>query len=137
MKNAGGLAGMLSALALGLVVSGGVTAQDLERNQVIKPIKRAWRDHMKCFPESYCMSYFESFGVALVFADGSAQPFEHVRRMTASAHDCIQRAKDYLAQGDRVRAVEWAMASQTSMSVRDWMRDHPDEVLEILRDCCS
>jgi hypothetical protein len=75
--------------------------------------------------------------VALLFADGSARPFEHVQRLLMSAHDCIKRAKGYLAQGDRTRAVEWAMASQRSVSVRDWMRDHPDDVIELLRGCCS
>jgi hypothetical protein len=137
MRNAGGLAGVLSALALAMALPGAATAQDVDRNQVIRPLRDAWLDRAPCEPAVFCNSYFDSFGVALLFADGSARPFEHEKRSSASAHDCIKRAKNYLAQGDRTRAVEWAMASQRSVTVRDWMRDHPDDVIELLRDCCS
>lgn len=137
MRKAGGPAGVLSALVLALAVSGTVSAQDLDRSQVLKPMKDAWRDREPCIPERFCNIYFDTFGVALLFADGETRPFEHLQRQGRSAHDCIKSAKSYLAQGDRLRAVEWAMASQRSQSVRDWMREHPDEVLELLRDCCS
>jgi hypothetical protein len=138
MRKAGGTAGVLSALALAMAFSGSVGAQEeLDRNQVTGPMNQAWHDRFRCMPVDVCNSYFDSFGVALVFADGSTHPLEHLRRGDTSGHDCLKRAKDYLARGDRIRAVEWAIASQTSAKVRDWMLDHPDEVLELLHDCCK
>lgn len=123
---------VLPGLALALALGGPAAAQQVDRSQVLKHMNEAWHDRFRCMPVDFCSSYFDSFGVALVFADGSASPFEHVQRGDTAAHKCIKLAKGYLAKGDRGRAVEWAIASQTSLNVRDWMREHPDEVLELL-----
>jgi hypothetical protein len=136
MRHAGGLTALLSALVLAVAMSGPTRAADLETKQVLKPLREAWRDHSPCWSVSVCDSYFDSFGVALLFADGTTAPFQHVQRLTISAHDCLENAKDYLARGERGLAVQWAMASQRSASVRDWMREHPDDVIELLRNCC-
>jgi hypothetical protein len=109
----------------------------MDRSQAGKSLTEAWHDRFRCLADDFCASYFDSFGVALVFADGTASPYEHLQRGETSGHNCIKLAKSYLAKGDRGRAVQWAIASQRSASVRDWMREHPDEVLELLHRCCS
>jgi hypothetical protein len=100
-------------------------------------LKEAFHDRFRCLESDYCFSYFDSFGVGIVFADGTTSPFDHVQRGTTSGHNCIKLAKSYLAKGDRARAVEWAIASQRSLNVREWMHQHPDAVLELLKSCCS
>lgn len=137
MRCAGGMAGLLAALALAAAVSGCATPGDQDVTDVLEHVQAAWLDYNQCAPAEFCNSYFDSFGVALMFADGSTQPLAHVRRLDASAHDCIENAKDALASGDRALAVQWVMASQHSAAVREWMRQHPDAVLDVLRTCCS
>jgi len=100
-------------------------------------IKEASNDYSHCRRPSACNTYFESFGVAISFADGSIVPFSHVQRRTATSRDCIKTAKAYLDQGDRSLALQWAMAARIENTrVRDWLGNHPEAVLEALRHCC-
>ena len=100
-------------------------------------VKEAWNDFTHCRRPSACNSYFESFGVAISFGDGSISPFAHVQRLSATSRDCIKTARAYLEQGDRSLAVQWALASRVeNKQVRDWLGSHPDAVLEALRHCC-
>src|SRR5882757_4418267 len=97
-------------------------------------IKSAAADFTHCRRASACTTYFETFGVAMSFGDGSIAPFSHVRRLTATSRDCIKRAKALLEQGDKSLAVQWAMAARLeNRRVRDWLGNHPDAVLEALR----
>ena len=100
-------------------------------------IRQAWNDYSHCHSAAACDSYFESFGVAITFGDGSFVPFSHVQRLTATSHDCIKTAMAYLHQGDKSLAVQWAMASRIENTrARDWLGNHPEAVLEALRHCC-
>jgi hypothetical protein len=97
-------------------------------------IKAAAADFTHCRRASACTTYFETFGVAIPFTDGSVVPFSHVQRLTATARDCIKKAKALQEQGDRSLAVQWAMAARLeNPRVRDWLGSHPDAVLEALR----
>jgi hypothetical protein len=100
-------------------------------------IRQAWNDYSHCHRAAACDAYFESFGVAISFGDGSFVPFSHVQRLTATSHDCIKSAMAYLHQGDKSLAVQWAMASRIENTrARDWLGNHPEAVLEALRRCC-
>lgn len=95
----------------------------------------AWNDHGPCTRVLLCATYFDSFGVNITFSDGSVVPFAHVQRLTTSAHDCIQNAKNALSAQppNRGLAVEWVMASQIhNKPLMDWMRTHPDAVVAAL-----
>jgi hypothetical protein len=103
----------------------------------IRYIKEAWNDFTHCRRSSVCNAYFEAFGVAISFADGSFAPFSHVQRLTATSHDCIKTAKALQEQGDKILAVQWVMASRIENTrVRDWLGAHPDAVLKALHHCC-
>jgi hypothetical protein len=107
-------------------------------NLAIGHVKEAWNDFTHCRRPSACNTYFESFGVAIAFGDGSIAPFAHVQRLTATSRDCIKTAKAWLDRGERSLAVQWVMASRIENTrVRDWLGSHPDAVLEALRHCCS
>jgi hypothetical protein len=136
MRRVGWLACVLSAFALPMGMSGVAAAADLTVKDVQRALRAAWKDNNRCFEASLCNSYFDTFGVGLLFADGSARPFAHVQRGLASARDCIRSAKNALATGDRALAVQWAMATQPAPSMREWMRENPDAVIESLRNCC-
>jgi hypothetical protein len=100
-------------------------------------VKNAWNDFTQCRRPSACNTYFETFGVAISFRDGSIAPFAHTQRLTATSRDCIKTAKAYLEQGDKSLAVQWVMAARIENThVRDWLGNHPDAVLEALRHCC-
>lgn len=133
----GGWVGVLAGLGLAVAMVAPAAAQQMDRNQVVKDLQQAWHDRFRCLFEDACSSYFDSLGVAIVFTDGTTAAFDHLQRGEASGHNCIKLAKGYLAKGDRGRAVEWAIASQRSVNVREWMRENPDQVLELLRGCCS
>jgi hypothetical protein len=103
----------------------------------IRYIKDAWYDFTHCRQASACNTYFESFGVAISYGDGSLAPFSHVQRLTATSRDCIKTAKMLQEQGDKSLAVQWVMASRIENTrVRDWLGTHPDAVLEALHHCC-
>ncbi|MFL6603875.1 MAG: hypothetical protein ACJ8R9_21460 [Steroidobacteraceae bacterium] len=106
-------------------------------NTAIGYVKDAWNDFTHCRRPSACNTYFESFGVAISFGDGSIAPFAHVQRLTATSRDCIKTARALLEQGDRSLALQWVMAARIeNKRVRDWLGNHPDAVLEALRHCC-
>ena len=112
-------------------------AAEADLEMASRYIKAAWSDYSHCRLLSACNADFESFGVAITFGDGSFTPFSRVQRLTATSHDCIVNAKAYLKQGDKSLAVQWTMASRTENTrVRDWLGNHPDAVLEVLRHCC-
>jgi len=106
-------------------------------NTAIDYLRGAWNDFTHCRRPSACNTYFDSFGVAISFGDGSIAPFAHVQRLTATSRDCIKTAKALLEQGDRSLALQWAMAARIEdKRVRDWLGSHPDAVLAALRHCC-
>jgi uncharacterized phage infection (PIP) family protein YhgE len=102
--------------------------------QAIAYLKSAAADFTNCRRASACYIYFDTFGVAIPFADGSIVPFSHVQRLTATSRECIKKAKVLEEEGNRSLAVQWAMAARIeNRSVRDWLGNHPDAVLEALR----
>ena len=101
-------------------------------------VREAWNDFSHCRRPSACTVYFDTFGVALPFADGSVASFAHVQRLEATSRDCIKTAKTHLEHGDRSLAVQWVMAARVeNQRVLDWLGGHPDAVLEALHRCCS
>jgi hypothetical protein len=81
-----------------------------------------------------CAAWFSSFGTALTFNDGTLAPLAHEQRLSLSGHDCIQRARAALHEGNRALAVQWVMAAHLNEPlIRNWLADHPDAVLEGLR----
>jgi hypothetical protein len=101
-------------------------------------VREAWNDFSRCRRASACNTYFDTFGVALPFADGSVAPFAHMQRLEATSRDCIKTAKAHLEQGDKSLAVQWVMAARVeNKKILDWLGSHPDAVLEALRRCCS
>jgi hypothetical protein len=111
------------------------TAQDIKYATSL--LRTAFQQFADCRPLSLCKTYFDSFGVAISLADGSVLPLSHVQRKNLSAHACILRAQDALSAHDRALAVQWVMASQlSSPNERAWVADHPDAILEGLRNCC-
>jgi hypothetical protein len=102
--------------------------------KAISRIRRAYRKSIPCGEAAYCATYFETFGVALTFNDGTIVPFAHEQRLKRSGHECIQEARASLQEGDRALAVQWAMAAYLDDPlIRNWLADHPDAVLEGLR----
>jgi hypothetical protein len=119
------------------VTSSPVTVSAADLNTASNTVKDAWNDFTGCRRPSACKAYFESFGVAISFADGSISPFSHMQRLTATSRDCIKNARASLEQGNRSMAVQWVMAARIeNPAVRDWLGNHPDAVLEALRRCC-
>ena len=102
--------------------------------QATSYLKSAAADFTNCRRASACYVYFDTFGVAIPFADGSIVPFSHVQRLTATSRECIKKAKALEEEGNRSLAVQWAMAARIeNKSVRDWLGNHPDAVLAALR----
>ncbi|HEY6923479.1 MAG TPA: hypothetical protein VI653_08430 [Steroidobacteraceae bacterium] len=97
-------------------------------------IRRAWSNKALCWDTERCSAYFSSFGTALTFNDGTLVPLAHERRLSLSSHECIQHALAALHEGNRAMAVQWVMAAHLDDPlVRNWLADHPDAVLEVLR----
>jgi len=111
---------------------------DSDVKKALTEIRNSWRDFNVCNRSNVCSAYFDTFGVALTFNDGSIAPFSHTRRRTLSGHDCIVNARTALEeQKDRGMAVQWAMAAEAERpQMRAWMGDHPDAVIEALHHCC-
>jgi hypothetical protein len=129
-----------AALAPATAQSDSTAAVVSERDikTVLTEIKAAWRDYAPCDRHKTCEAYFESFGVALSFNDGTIVPFAHMQRGLASGHDCILNARAALERGDRALAVQWVMASyQRDDAFRAWLGDHPDTVVAALQRCCD
>jgi hypothetical protein len=113
------------------------TIQERDVKAALAEIISAWHDFGPCNRTKTCSAYFESFGVALTFSDGTIVPFSHTQRLTASAHDCIVYARAALATGDKGLAVQWVMASYLhDVLFRNWLADHPDAVIAALGRCC-
>jgi hypothetical protein len=109
-----------------------VSSEDLKK--ATSQIRSASRSYGPCERASQCSAYFETFGVALTFSDGTMTPFAHEQRLKLSGHACIQNARDALLRGDRALAVQWVMAAHMDDPLmRNWLGDHPDAVLEGLR----
>ena len=114
-----------------------VVVSDADVKKALTEIRTSWRDFNTCDRSDVCSAYFDTYGVAITFGDGSIAPFSHLRRRTLSAHDCIVNARAALEQKDRGLAVQWVMASQAvHPQLRAWMGDHPDAVVEALSHCC-
>jgi hypothetical protein len=102
--------------------------------KAISRIRRAYRKDVPCGEAAYCATYFDTFGVALTFSDGTIEPFAHQQRLKRTGHDCIQEARVALDEGNRALAVQWTMAAYLDDPLtRNWLADHPDAVLEGLR----
>jgi hypothetical protein len=102
--------------------------------KAISHIRHAWGSGAPCPNVERCAAYFEAFGAALTFNDGTIAPLAHEQRLNRSAHDCIQEARAALHRGDRALAVQWVMAAHMDVPLtRNWLADHPDAVLEGLR----
>jgi hypothetical protein len=113
----------------------GVSERDVKT--VLSELIAAWHNYDQCDRKKVCSASFESYGVALTFNDGTIVPFAHMQRQRASAHDCIVKARDALARGDRGLAVQWVMASYLhDDAFRNWLADHPDAVIAALHNCC-
>jgi hypothetical protein len=109
-----------------------VPRSDLKK--AISHIRRAWSSGAPCSGAERCAAFFESFGAALTFNDGTIVPLAHEQRLNRSAHDCILEARAALHRGDRPLAVQWVMAAHMDVPLtRNWLADHPDAVLEGLR----
>jgi hypothetical protein len=97
-------------------------------------VHRAYRKDVPCRDVARCAVYFETFGAALTFNDGTIAPFAHEQRLERSGRGCIQEARAALSRDDRAMAVQWAMAAYIDDPLtRNWLADHPDAVLESLR----
>jgi len=70
-------------------------------------LKTAAADFTNCRRASACKTYFDSFGVAIPFADGSIVPFSHVQRLSATSRECVKKAKALEEEGNRSLAVQW------------------------------
>jgi hypothetical protein len=102
--------------------------------KAISHIRHAWGSVAPCSGTERCAVYFESFGAALTFNDGTLVPLAHEQRLNRSARDCIQEARAAQHRGDRALAVQWVMAAHMDVPlIRNWLADHPDAVLEGLR----
>ena len=102
--------------------------------KAVSQIRNASRSYAPCERVSQCSAYFDSFGVALTFNDGTMAPFAHEQRLKQSGHECIQNARKAVQQGERALAVQWVMAAHMDDPLtRNWLGDHPDAVLEALR----
>ena len=101
--------------------------------KAISMLRRSTRDYTPCTHVKTCSAYFDSFGVAFSFADGSIAAYSHEQRGQISGHDCVVKARNALSGGERSMAVQWMMAAQADILNRNWIADHPDAVLEALR----
>src|SRR3569833_965309 len=102
--------------------------------EAVSRIRRAWGSRTLCCDTVRCATYFSSFGTALTFNDGTMVPLAHEQRLGLSAHECIQRGRAVLHEGNRALAVQWVMAAYLDNPlVRNWLADHPDAVVEGLR----
>ena len=101
--------------------------------KAISILRRSTRDYAACTRVKTCSAYFDSFGVAFSFADGSIAAYSHEQRGQISGHDCVVKARNALNGGERSLAVQWMMAAQADILNRNWIADHPDAVLEALR----
>ena len=115
-------------------ISASAPVSNADIKKAISQIRSAARNYTSCERVSQCSAYFDSFGVAITFNDGSMAPFAHEQRAKLSGHDCIQNAHAALQRGDRALAVQWVMAAHMDDPLtRNWLGDHPDAVLEGLR----
>lgn len=126
-----------ATMGSGTTKTGGGAVQERDVKTALSEMTSAWHDYVRCNRPRSCSVYFESYGVALTFNDGTITPFSHTQRLAASGHDCIVNARAALAHGDRGLAVQWVMASNLQdLLVRNWMAEHPDAVIAALNRCC-
>ena len=102
-----------------------------DKKKALSILRRSTRDYEAC--KRSCFAYFDSFGVAFSFGDGTIAAYSHEQRGKISGHDCVVKARDALARGDRSLAAQWMMAAQADILNRNWIADHPDAMLEALR----
>src|ERR1700761_8077655 len=69
--------------------------------QAIAYLRAAASDFTNCRRPSACKTYFDTFGVAIPFADGSIVPFAHVQRLSTTSRECIRKAKSLQEEGNR------------------------------------
>src|SRR5690242_18681249 len=96
-----------SALMIAFALSDVRAQSESDIKTILIDLKSAWRDYAPCEIHRICDAYFESYGVALTFNDGTIIPFAHVQRLMASAHECLVNARAALERGDRGLAVQW------------------------------
>jgi hypothetical protein len=91
----------------------------------------AWGNHGPCTRFFLCLFYIDH--VEFRWTDGSVSFGPRIQRLTTSAHDCIQNAKNAVQRGEKPLAVEWVMASQIhNPPAWEWLRTHPDAVITAL-----
>ena len=111
--------------------SAAIPSADMKK--AISILRRSTRDYAACTRVKTCSAYFDSFGVAFSFADGSIAAYSHEQRGPISGHDCVVKARTAMNSGERSLAVQWMMAAQSDILNRNWIADHPDAMLEALR----
>ena len=104
-----------------------------DMKKALSILRRSTRDYAACTQLKTCSTYFDSYGVAFTFADGTIAAYSHQQRGSISAHDCVVNARNAVARGDRSLAVQWLMAAQADILNRNWIGEHPDAILEALR----
>jgi hypothetical protein len=104
-----------------------------DMKKALSILRRSTRDYQTCLHIKACLVYFDSFGVAFTFADGTIAAYSHEQRGQISGHDCVINARGALSRGDRSMAVQWMMAAQSDILNRNWISDHPDAMVEALR----
>jgi hypothetical protein len=104
-----------------------------DMKKALSIVRRSTRDYAPCTRVPTCSAYFDSFGVGFTFADGTIAAYSHEQRLQISGHDCVLNARSALGRGDRSLAVQWMMAAQADILNRNWIGDHPDAMLEVLR----
>lgn len=98
----------------------------------------AWNNHGPCTRFVLCATYIGNFEIT--FGDGKIGFSKLVQRLTTSAHNCIQNAKNALLgdnhngiNPDRGLAVAWVMASQIhNKPYYEWLKEHGDAVIKAL-----
>jgi|SRR5581483_5090136 len=111
----------------------GVAIPRADMKKALSMLRRSTRDYQLCTRLKTCSVYFDSYGVAFTFADGTIAAYSHEQRGQISGHDCVVNARNALGRGDRSMAVQWMMAAQNDILNRNWISEHPDAMVEALR----
>lgn len=121
------------SLAFLAVVHGRALADDTaDASRAFADVNWAWSDRGPCSDVLLCATYLGDFSIKL-HLDGTITPVLHVQRLTTSAHDCIQRALEALAHGDKALAVSWVVATQLhNQDEMDWLGTHSNLVVSTL-----
>jgi len=120
--------------ALTMIAMGaGHAKADPDGDRAYKDVSWAWGDSGPCTKLTLCLSYFSDWEIKVNLGSGSISVMPRVQRITTSAHECIQNAKNALAAGDRVLAVSWVVATQLqNRPEMEWLATHGQAVITAL-----